>query len=46
MILSSLSSLDLHLLYPPDHVEETRCLEDSACGIYPCYYLRLPDRLN
>ena len=46
MIHAHLTSLDVHLQVPPGGVEETRCLEDSACGIYPCYYRLLPDRLK
>jgi len=46
MIHDHLTSLDLHLCHPSDKVVETRALEDSACGIYPCYYRRLTDRLQ
>ncbi len=42
----ALTSVDLHLRFPAEAVVETDALEDSACGIYPCYYRRLPDRLR
>ena len=46
MIHPRLSSLDIHLRFPPETVVETRVLEDSASGIYPCYYRSLNDRLK
>jgi len=46
MIQPCLDSLELHLAVPPGGIGETACLTDSACGIYPCYYRRLPDRLK
>lgn len=46
MLHRVLTSPDLHLRFPAASVAETACLEDSACGIYPCYYRRLPDRLR
>jgi len=46
MIHPRLDSLDLHLKVPPGGVVETLCLTDGACGIHPCYYRRLPDRLK
>jgi hypothetical protein len=41
-----LTSLDLHLRFPAATVVETVSLEDSACGIYPCYYRIVPGGLR
>ena len=46
MIHDCLTSLDLHMRFPARTLVETRRLEDSACGIYPCYYQILPGRLR
>jgi hypothetical protein len=46
MIHARLTSLDLHLQFPSGAIEETQSIEDSACGIYPCYYRLLHDRLK
>ncbi|MEI6787186.1 MAG: hypothetical protein WCL49_01785 [bacterium] len=45
-VVSEITSDALHRDYPARTVVETRCLRDAACGIYPCYYRRLPDRLR
>ena len=36
----------MHLQFPAGAIKETLRLEDSACGIYPCYYRVMPDRLK
>jgi len=45
-VVPEITSDALHRDYPARTVVETRCLRDAACGIYPCYYRRLPDRLR
>jgi len=46
MIHGVLSSLELHLRFPAGTVVETLCLEDTACGLYPCYYRVFRERLK
>jgi len=44
--MQRITSLDMHLKFPPGKVVETKCLEDVACGMYPCYYLRSDNKLK
>lgn len=41
-----MTSLDLHLNYPAKEVVATDCVEDVACGMYPCYYMEHEGRLK
>lgn len=45
-ILNRITSLDLHLNYPAKTIVETKCVEDVACGIYPCYHMEYEDHLK
>jgi len=45
-VVPEITSDALHRDVPALAVVETRCLRDVACGIYPCYYRRLSDRLR
>lgn len=38
--LKYINSLDIYLNYPAKVIILTECVEDVACGIYPCYYIR------
>lgn len=42
-MLDSLTSLELHLHYPPGTIVETSILEDVGAGIYPVFYLKRED---
>lgn len=46
MVMKKITSLQLHLNYPAEQVVETKCLEDVGCGIYPCYFMKLKDKLK
>ena len=46
MVMQRITSLDMHLKFPPGKVVETKCLEDVGCGMYPCYYLRQNNKLK
>ena len=41
-----LTSIEVHRDFLAGTIVETHAIEDSACGIYPCYYRRLHDRLR
>lgn len=45
IIREKITSLDIHLDYPTGTVIQTKCLEDVACGIYPCFYYKNGDEI-
>src|SRR5882724_7469212 len=44
-MLDNLTSLELHLRYPPGAIVTTKHLEDVGAGIYPVFYLNQKNHL-